>query len=393
MATITVDPSTRHPDYEKHLKSLKVCYDAFAGDVRNEVYVPALTGQTKSEYEGYVTRPFYLNATERTVQSIIGVTLREKPVVSGPEPRVFGSASFNGMVQDQVMDLMLGARLLIVLDIDDAGQPYLNYYPAQNIINWTDDFVMLESTTLERSASNPYKLVPVTKWKELYLDANGNHTARYWTKQGSGKFTSSDPVTMMVRGQPVQGLMVWWVTPYDNTSLLYTPPVRSIAELNVAHFRLSCDHYNGLHFLGVPTLYAQGELLRNEDGSINQTITLGSTTTAPHFAQGGSLAFAEYNGTGLGSIHEEKDRVEELMSQYGARLVSPKAGVESAEAVTIRATAENSILETFISALETGLNGALEQYGLITGSPVSVQFNRNFTEPTHTEPAVTTETA
>ena len=378
-----IDPSTRHPMFGKHSAIVQTCYDAFNGDVRNENYVKRLSEQSDSEYEAYVSRPFYLNATERTIQSLIGTMMRNPMELSGPEPVVDGSLTFEAMVQDQIMDVALGGRILIMMDVYEDGTPYITYYPSQNIINWAEDFVVLETTRQVRDAKNPFLLVDEVYWKEFFIDEDGHHSAREWTKVGN-KFFSSDPVKLIVRGSPVQGLKVWWATPYDNTSLIYNPPVKSVAELNVAHFRLSCDHYNGLHFLAVPTLYAQGDLQPDQNGNVTGKIVLGSTSSAPHFTSGGGLAFAEFGGSGLGSLHEEKNRIEELMNQYGARLVSPKAGVESAAAVELRAIAETSILETLTNSIETALNGALELYSLAIGAEVAVKLNNDFidAEPT-----------
>lgn len=379
MAALQIDPSTRHPEYEAHSATVALCYDAFNGNVRSNTYVKRLTEQSDAEYEAYVGRPFYLNATERTVQSLIGTMMRNPMTITGPTPVVDGSLSFEAMVQDQIMDVALGGRIMITVDVYDDGTPYVTYYPSQNIINWGSDFVVLESIRTQKNAVNPFKTEFVTYWKELFIDEDGHHAARYWEKV-AGKYVPSEPVKLIIAGQPVEGLAVWWVTPYDNTDMLYNPPVKSVAELNIAHFRLSCDHYNGLHFLAVPTLYAQGDLQPDQDGNITQRIVLGSTSSAPHFTSGGGLSYAEFSGAGLGSLAAEKTRIEELMSQYGAKLVSSKAGVETAEAVRLRALAETSILETFTNALETGLNGALELYSRAIGSTVTVTLNADFIE-------------
>jgi hypothetical protein len=378
MATKSYDnPSTRHPSYTYHNATVNLCYDAFYGDIRNPKYVKPLSEQSESEYEAFITRPFYLNATERTVQSLIGTMMRNPMQISGPEPVVNGNLNFEALVQDQIMDIALGGRIAITVDVYEDGTPYITYYPSQNIINWGEDFIVLETTKQVTNPKNRFELVEVTYWKEIFIDEEGYHAARTW-ELIDNRYIPSEAVRLIVRGQPVEGLQVFWVTPYDNTALIYNPPVKSVAELNIAHFRLSCDHYNGLHFLAVPTLFAHGPLQPDSNGNTTQKIVLGSTSSAPHFEAGGGLAFAEFGGAGLNSLHEEKNRVEELMNQYGARLVSPKAGVESAEAVNLRAVAETSILITLTNALENALNGALELYSVAVGTQVNVELNTNF---------------
>lgn len=378
MAIKVLDPSTRHPEYNHHQAGVTRCYDAFNGDVRNEKYVARLTDQSDKDYMAYTGRPFYLNATERTIQSLIGVMTRVPPEVSG-EVVVDGALDFAAMYQDAVMDVALGGRIMLTVDVYPDGSPYLTYYTSTNVINWSHDFVMLETMEYVRNPDNPYELECVTRWKELYLDEAGNHTARYWEKKGKA-FVASEPVNLLAAGRPVKGLQVWWVTPYDNTDILYNPPVKSVAELNISHFKLSCDHYHGLHYLAVPTFTITGGLYPDESGNTSRRIILGSTSEALHLSDGASAQFVEFSGSGLGSIHSEKDRVEELMNQYGARLVSPKAGVESAEAVKLRADAENSILETMANALETGINAALVTYAALGGGTAQISVNRDFAE-------------
>lgn len=386
MKKLTPDPSTRHPGFNRHQHVVQTCYDAFNGEVRDPKYVAKLTEQSDAAYRAMVDRPFYLNATERAVQGLIGIIMRTPPQVFGGEINVHGSASFEAFVQDQIMDVALGGRILITVNVDDFGKPYLEYFTAQNIINWSDTFVMLESTEYVPDEHNPYELVPVTYWKEYFVDENGNHAARYWYKK-DGQFVPTEPVNLLVNGNPVPGLQVWYVTPYDNTTELYNPPVKSISELNVAHFRLSCDHYHGLHYLAVPTFTVVGSLMPDENGQTSRRIILGSTTEALHLAEGGSASFVEFSGSGLGSIHEEKNRVEELMADYSLRLLSPKAGVETAEAVQLRADIESTSIGTMVNALENGLNGALELYSLISGTQTYVELNRDLMmDPTDPNP-------
>jgi hypothetical protein len=284
------------------------------------------------------------------------------------------------------MDIALGGRILITVNVDENGQPYLEYFTAQNIINWSSNFVMLETTELVPDEFNPYELVPMVYWKEYFVDENGYHAARYW-QNIQGKYVASDPINLLVNGKPVPGLQVWYVTPYDNTTVLYNPPVKSISELNVAHFRLSCDHYNGLHYFGTPTFTISGNQQPDQYGNVPSRVILGSTTEVLQLTEGSTASFVEFSGQGLNSIHEEKNRIEELMADYSLRLLSPKAGVETAQAVQLRAEIESTSINTIVNALENGLNGALELYSAIAGVDTYVELNHDLLiNPTNPNP-------
>jgi hypothetical protein len=388
MAVSTVDPSTRHPEYNAHERVVRTCYDAFYGNVRHNKYVPKLTEQSNEQYEAYVGRPFYLNATERTVQSIIGVLTKQPLVVTGSEDVIVeDAANLNGLVQDLIMDITLGGRVLLIVDYDEGSGPYLEYYPSQQIINWSDDFIMLEGQEMVRDPDNPYKSNPMTYWKEYFLDENGYFAARYWTKEKNGTYKASEVTYLIVNGEPVSGMQAFWITPYDNSEELYNPPVKSVAELNVSHFRLSCDQYHALHYLAVPTFTVIGGLMPDENGQISRRIVLGSTTEALHLADGSDAKFVEFSGQGISSIYAEKDRIEQLMAQYGARLLSPKAGVESAQSIQLRAESELSVLETMANAIQNALDAAMVLYSDMVGVNITV------TLPTPTVPGFVSEPA
>lgn len=383
------DPSVHHPKFDEHYSAVDICYDAFFADVREEEYVPRLQDQSDTDYQAYVTRPPFLNATERTVQALIGVITRNPIEAIGDLTSVpiQGSENFDAMVQDTVMDLLLGGRIMFMVDVDEAGAPYICYYPTENVINWGETFRVLEVCEYVRDPKNPFNQVKQTRWKELFLADSelhpgldeGKFYARYWDKRGK-IYVPSEPVQLLIRGQAVDFLPTVWVTPYDNTDILYNPPMGAIAELNVAHLRLGADLYHGLHFLALPTFTVVGNLQTDQNGSADTNIRLGSTKKALHLAEGGSASFVEFSGSGLTAIKDTQTTLEEQMQTLGARLISPKAGVETAEAMEIRAAAETSVLETLVNALEAGINASLALYADINGSiPVVVTLNKNFT--------------
>lgn len=395
------DPSVKHPEFAEHFKGVDTCYDAFYADVREEEYIPRLQDQTDAEYEAYVSRPPFLNATERTVQALIGVMMRNPIEAEGDLESVMvdGSENFEAFVQDNYMDMLLGSRIMLMVDVGDDGLPYLCYYPTENIINWGPTFVVLEVCDHVRDPKNPFNQIERTRWKELFLAdpelhaglEEGKFYARYWEKRGK-VFVPGEPVQMLVRGTAIDFLPTYWVTPYDNTEELYNPPLQAIAELNVAHIRLGADLYHGLHFLALPTFTVVGNLATDANGNADTNIRMGSTKKALHLSEGGSASFVEFSGTGLAAIKETQTTLEEQMQTLGARLVSPKAGVETAEAMQIRAAAETSVLETMVNALESGLNAALTLYAEIAGStPVAIKLNKNFTENIDTVPEPTAD--
>lgn len=394
-----IDPSTRHPMYEHHEEKVEMCYDAFHGCVREEEYVPRLSDQSNDDWEAYVSRPAYHNATERACQALIGALTRKDFVLTGvPDVNVCGSENLKGFYQDLIMDVAIGGRVFVIVDVytaDDGvplekiGQPYLHYFTSQQIINWSDDFVMVELTSLEEDPDNPFNQVEVTKWKEFYtIDVLGEdnesdtetpmYRTRIWYKTDKDKFVHEEPQMLLVGGNPLAFIPGWWANPYDNSTACYNPTLFNIAELNVSHFRLSCDKYQGLHHLALPTFTIVGDLATDENGNVQGPVKIGSTREALHLTQGSSASYTEFSGAGLTSVDTELKSIEDKMDAIGAKLVSQKAGVEAAQAVQLRANSEGAVLVTLTNALENALNGALAVYGDIIGTQVSITLNRDF---------------
>jgi hypothetical protein len=394
-----LDPSVKKPSYPAHQQKVQETYDCFLGQMRNERHLPRLKGQNDAEYEAYAKRAPILNAVEMATQNLIGVMMRNPLTMTGAQPEEVlaeDSLSFDGFIQDLIMDTALGGRVLIGVDIDeDSGLPYLDYYASENVINWCDDFIILETCETKKNPKNPYEEIEYKRWKELFIaneDSNvdealyGTFCAREWVQDGK-KFVCTEPVQMLINGAPLNYIPYWWATAYDNSDELYNPTMYVLAGLQSAHYRLSSDHYHGLHFLGMPTFTISGDLYRDQDGNTPSDIVIGSTKQALHLEKDGKAGFVEFSGAGLGAILAEKEKVEQQMSDAGAELISINAQQETAEAARLRAGAETASIVTMSNALETALNMALEVYGQAVGRTITVELNKNFTDTVGQEQA------
>lgn len=83
------DPDVKHKDYTEYLPVWKKCRDAYQGQraVRSagKTYLPMLSGQTTLEYDKYILRANYFNATGRTVETMTGMLFRKDMKVEFPQ--------------------------------------------------------------------------------------------------------------------------------------------------------------------------------------------------------------------------------------------------------------------------------------------------------------------
>lgn len=386
-----IDPSTQHPLYADIARRYHTTLDAFTGDVKP--YVPALSGQSRSEFDAYCQRAAYFGVVERTTAAIIGALTRKPYELQGNFPNTdYGSPDL--FLQYQFRDLLLGGRSAILVDVGDDGKSRLVNYDADDIINWAEDFIMIKETALVRNAKNPYLLEEQTSYRELHLE-DGTYNVRIWT-QVDGKWRSEELPQMLVNGSPLSYIPMWFVTPYDNSMDAYNPPLYVQATLNIQHFKQAIDQGHFLHFMSIPTFTIIGDLQEYEEDVTDYTVlaatesgrniitrratfNLGSTTNPLQLQTGSDAKYVQVDASAAAMIQTQLDKIEERMFISGSRLLTTKKGVESVEALQVRAGAEGAVLETITNAVEAALNNALMLCSEIDRSgPMSIQLNKDF---------------
>lgn len=386
-----IDPTVKHPEYAKLRHKYEVSEHAFSGEVTE--YVAPLVNQSKSEYNAYVSRAAYFNMVEKTVTALTGALTRKPYELQGftnfPQTDDGDGITF---IQEVYRDILLGARVAILVDVGDDGRSKLINFDADDIINWSPTFVMIEETSLVPDADNPYELVEQKSWRELYLDDMGFYAVRVWRQAQKGKYVFEDLEPMLVNGSRISYIPLWVSTPYDNSWDVYNPPLFTQATLNIQHFRQATDLAHYAHFMALPTFTIVGDLYTYTDSNGNQTqsqIKMGSTQEALHLTSGSSAQYTEVSGASFSMLQNEMKNTEERIYIAGSRLLSSKKGIESAEALQLRAGSETAVLDTLVHSVSAALNGALQLCGEIDNvvNPAIV-LNKDFSAAT-LDPAVT----
>ncbi len=75
--------NSTHPAYDLNLETWQRIRDVIAGDAAikrgGEKYMPRLDSQSDAEYQAYIGRGFFYNATARTVSGYQGLIFRKDP--------------------------------------------------------------------------------------------------------------------------------------------------------------------------------------------------------------------------------------------------------------------------------------------------------------------------
>jgi hypothetical protein len=148
--------NSTHPDYDANAAAWQRARDVFAGEdaikAGREKYAPRLDCQDDAEYDAYLKRTSFFNATARTADGYVGLIFRREPTFKLPDGNNGVAAALTEFVEDADM---LGTSLsafsknlateiinvgragtLIDWNQETAQRAYAVAYAAEDIINW-----------------------------------------------------------------------------------------------------------------------------------------------------------------------------------------------------------------------------------------------------------------
>jgi hypothetical protein len=400
-----VPVNSTHPDYDANAAAWLRARDVFAGEdavkSAGERYLPKLDSQTPDEYSAYKERASFFNATARTVDGFVGLIFRREPTVKLPE-RVSGVAGALRVFAEDV-DL-LGTSLYTysknivneVLTVGRAGtlvdweggeqgeqRGYVVRYCAEQILNWRVARVegrnlvtlVVLSEQVENHAQDSdefdgdmieqlrvLKLVEGRGSKDegQSLPRNYEYHVELWQPEveGSGRRTKKKWKLVETRvplrlGKPLTMIPFVFHGPRHSLPDVDKLPLADIIAINLDHYRLNADYKHGLHFTALPTAWVSGF-----DKAAN--LRIGSSTAWVTETPGATAGFLEFTGQGLTTFERAMDRDERLMAILGSRMLEEKKRVgETAEAIELRQSGENSVLMTLALSVSDSVSQVL----------------------------------
>ena len=384
----------KHPLYEEYIGSWNKCRDCIEGEDavrdREDEYLPKLTDQSTTEYNAYISRASFFNATGRTLEGVTGVVFRKDPIVTLPpglddwlDEVGSNGESFNVFAK-VVFDETFGVgRHGVLLGIgDDESEevpanepPYLVHYNTEQIINWKEDIVnkrrklvllVLKELTYEEVDSKHGKPADeftqdeVIRYRVLRINAEGNATKQVFRESTdeNGKTTflpEMDETVLKIRGKSIDYIPFMFFSPVDSSANPKKPPLIDIVNVNLSHWRNSADLEHGKHFTALPQPWVSGI----EDSKAE--LKIGSSAAWVMQAPEARAGYLEFTGAGLKSISEGMSDKESQMAVLGARLLeTPKRAVEAADTHRMRRSGEESITASAAISVAQGLTKILE---------------------------------
>jgi hypothetical protein len=401
--------NSTHPEYDANIAAWQRARDVFAGEdaikAAGELYLPRLDCQDDTEYAAYKHRALFFNATARTADGFVGLIFRRDPSFKLPSGKGVGDAlaqfvadadmlgtPLSAFSKKLVAEIMNVGRAGTLVDWSDGSpgqrgenRAYAVAYRAEDIINWHTERVngrnVLTLVVLNETCRQPaaeadgfvpeiipqirvLKLVEVqspkskvqSQWHCLVeiwqflpdgQSPNGNRS------RAKKKWKLTDTITPLRLGKPLPLIPFVFHGPRHSLPEVDKIPLADIIAVNLDHYRLNADYHHGMHFTALPTAWVSGF-------DKNSSLRIGSSTAWVAETPGATAGYLEFHGQGLTTFERAMDRDEQLMAVLGTRMLEAQKRVgETAAAIELRQSGENSILNTLSLSLGSSLTQVL----------------------------------
>lgn len=411
------DTYTYNNDYIENYPIWETIRDCIAGDKKikegGTKYLPMPCPNDKSEankkrYRDYKDRAYFMNATSRTKDALLGAAFYKKPTYQLTPNMEYLAEDSDGngkglvsKAREVTGDVIALGRFGILVDFpqidgdeprtvlsqENGARPFLSSYVAENIVDWrVEKFgavsklaavkLVEKSERLDNFGFATGEFIDVERI--LYIDKEDGYYKQKVTEMDSDDNVGEEIIVPLDgNGQPLTFIPFVFFGSHDNDEVIDKAPLYDLSVINIAHYRNSADYEHSLHLVGQPTLVVTTAMDEEELDSkeivwgSNSAIVLGVEDNA-------RLEQPEPNSM----PKEGMAAKEEQMRAIGARLISPSKQ-QTAEAARIEQGTDMSVLSTIVDNVTIGMTQCLDYCeifltGEVSGDNVFIMSNEFF---------------
>ena len=404
--------TTTHPEYDKTANSWKKLRDVIEGEeavkAAGVLYLPKPGGRDDDDFDRYVTRAQFFDATSKTADGMVGGIFRKPPIVDLPTEIEYLEDDADGkgtpldqLSKDGAEEVVGLGRLGVLVDMPNVpevkrldeeremgAQARLYLYAAESVINWSyariGSVYKLARVVLREEVSTPgddeFAEDESVVYRVLDLEAEqeglpAGYRVRLFEDNGEEYVETGTYRPTLPNGARLDFIPFTFIGSSNNTAAVDKPPLLDIANVNIGHYRNSADYEDALFMVGQPTPVITGldqQFIEKNKGQF----VIGSR--AAWLLPKDSTANLLESSRDLGALSAAMTSKEGQMIQLGAKLIDAnRSGVEAAETIRLRQTGEASVLGSVSSNISRGFRMALEWASQWMGGSGEVAFTAN----------------
>ena len=344
-----------------------------------------------ARYEAYKTRGVFVNMVGRTLGGMVGTAFSKPPIATLPEGLMSlyenidgGAVSMDQQARQVLSDALSVGRCGLLTDYPttkgavtrdkiNSGEvrPVIQFYFAEDVINWrytvTNSLRLLTLLVLRESYEvdgDEFKRDTAVQYRVLRL-ANGAASTQVYRDGATGLQPISAPVPILQHdGKPFAYIPFEFVGSRNNDGGIDESPMRALSDLNIAHYRNSCDFEQMVFILGSPTTVIAGLSQSWVDEVLKGKVVMGSTS-ALLLPEGATAEYLQVNESQLALTAMEHK--EKLAISIGAKLVNEGAVQRTAKEATMDDASEQSTLLSAVVNVNAAYKRSLESAALFAG--------------------------
>jgi len=399
-----------HIDYDRFYNKWRLIERSLKGEEAikkmREKYLPypvALdadareTQEFKDDYEIYLQNAHYVEYTSEAVEDLVSSMFRRDIEIDPELPDVLSYFRYNEFFKDLATVVCAYGRAFVLTDYppvdslantrfdDKENFAYTAIYDALHVTNWDYNMrsgqMKLQRVVLREidDTVKPNEDYVMVQYRELILE-DGVYKVKIYRESGK-----NEEFVPRVNGKTLDYIPATFVGVTSNSPKVDKSPVIGIANSNLKHYQTWAELMATQTYLGHPQLVATGLPAgfnkKVQDSGI--TLNVGASKVLTIEGEDAKVDLLQISPDVI--HYQTLEKLEHSMLEQGARIKSLniKAGVESAEAMTIRHSSDVSKLGAIVENIEKAGEFVLEQLGAFMGVSYTptVTINKSFFAP------------
>lgn len=382
---------TKHKDYGKYAEKwirirsvIASAVTAYLRDIGKTECDKTYGRERQAEYEDSA---IFYNFTKRTVDGMVGSIYRKDPEIELTTSTTYLLTDCDGKGQGIIQQSKKACRDATEIgrgglftdmpsapvQIDSDGNevkkvitkqdladgkinPKIQFYPAESIINWRTSrigsvnkvqMIVLREEYEYQDSDNRFLWLTAYQYRVLELDENGLYQQTLYKYNYAGEATSAVTYTPISNGSRMTEIPFVFIGAENNDYEIDEPPMLTLVNLNIGHYRNSADHEEFLHLLGqaMLTISPSNAIAAKWKENNPDGVKFGARNGL-NLGEGGSAQILQAQPNTANS--EAMKVKEEQAIQIGAQLITPNQQ-ETAEAARIKQGADTSVLSSIAS--------------------------------------------